>query len=221
MSKIITREWRIIIVVLYTFSLLLDIIFPPTEHELVVRSITPQKIPFLYNPRIINKNICLSDYQNKYIKAMVASCKFENNFKAAKFLGLLFLIWLNNEIDKKTLLIAVPLNKTRQKERGFNQVKKALQTMKPLSKQLEISSEILIRIKNTTPQTSLTKHARLNNLKGAFVLDKKYVPYLQKFERVIICDDVLTTGTTLLEAKNVLRPHLNSATELIGISFSH
>lgn len=206
---------------LYTFSLLLDSIFPPTKHERVVKSITSQKIPFLYNPKIIDGCICLSEYQNKYVKAIVASCKFENNFTAAKFLGQLFLIWLHKETDIKTLLIPIPLSKARQKERGFNQVEKALRTMKPLPKHLDISSNILLRIKNTVPQTSLVKKDRLNNLNGAFVLNEKYIPFLQKFERVIICDDVLTTGTTLLEAKKVLQPHLKSTAQLICISFSH
>lgn len=206
---------------IYTFQILFDILFPPTEHEKMVRAITLEKIPFLYQPQKINNVISLSDYRRREIQALIASCKFENNFQAARILGALFKIWLDIQSSKRTLVVPIPLSRKRHKERGFNQVEKSLCYAKNLPKDYEINSQILIRIKNTPPQTSLKREERLKNLYGAFMVQKNYSNYLKTFERIIICDDVLTTGTTLNEARAILLPHLLPTTELICLAFSH
>jgi ComF family protein len=206
---------------IYTFGLFLDILFPPTEHEKIVRLITPAKIPFYYHEQKINEVISLSDYHRREIQALVASCKFENNYLAAKILGQLLSLWLDKNTSQKTLLIPIPLSSKRQKTRGFNQVEKVLKTIKKLPKNYVISKDILVRIINKTPQTSLHRSARLKNIRGVFAVKKNYNNYLQTFEQIIICDDVLTTGATLYEAKATLLPHIKSNTKIICLTFSH
>jgi len=62
--------------------------------------------------------------------------------------------------------------------------------------------DLLIRNKSTVPQVQLTGSARRKNLRGAFVLNPVCVLHSTYY---ILFDDVLTTGSTLLEASKVLR----------------
>ena len=97
-------------------------------------------------------------------------------------------------------LIPVPLHKKRLSERGFNQ---AELLAKGLSKELGIPviTGLLERKKNTAPQKMLSREARRKNLKKAFQLSSCDV----KLKRVIVIDDIYTTGSTLDEIAFLLK----------------
>lgn len=99
------------------------------------------------------------------------------------------------------LLIPAPLHKSKAKKRGFDQV---LELSKYLSKISKIPvSNIVKRIKDTKSQTSLSKKERLENLSGAFELDKFAN---LKDKNIAIIDDVYTTGATVSELVDILLP---------------
>ncbi|RME38260.1 MAG: ComF family protein, partial [Deltaproteobacteria bacterium] len=60
--------------------------------------------------------------------------------------------------------------------------------------------DLLRRTKTTQPQPGLTAAQRRANLKGAFGLGRDHHP-----ERVLLIDDVLTTGATAAEAARILK----------------
>lgn len=102
----------------------------------------------------------------------------------------------NKLISKQNLpeiIIPVPLHKTRQRERGYNQ---SLELARDIAKRtgLSIDTTLCKRIKNTGPQSSLSGEMRKNNVKGAFVLTEKCHP-----NHIAIVDDVITTGSTVNE----------------------
>lgn len=98
------------------------------------------------------------------------------------------------------VMVPVPLHKARERWRGFNQT--AL-LAKLFSKRLNLSySESLLRIKNTKPQMSLKSEDRKQNIRGAFTIKN---PQLVKDKKVILLDDVWTTGSTLKECCYVLK----------------
>lgn len=108
------------------------------------------------------------------------------------------------------ILIPVPLDKRKLKRRGFNQ---AEEVSKELSKFLEIPiSNCLIKIKETTPQVELTEEERKENIKGAFSCQH---PELVKGRKILLVDDVFTTGSTMEEAARVLKKA--GAKEITGI----
>lgn len=105
------------------------------------------------------------------------------------------------KIDTSYCLLPIPLHPTRLKERGFNQ-SEILTSL--ISNILGLDRiDILIRKKNTPPQAKLKKvKERFNNLRGAFAIKKEG---LAKDKRVILVDDVVTTGITVREAAKSLK----------------
>lgn len=97
------------------------------------------------------------------------------------------------------VLIPVPLARSRQRERGFNQ---ALEIAKPLSRWtgIPLLADTAIRVRDTPPQASLAWSERAKNIRGAFACAKALTG-----RRVIVIDDVMTTGASLEEFAKTLK----------------
>ena len=115
--------------------------------------------------------------------------------------------WLFASLDDERLrgrafdlIVPVPLHPARERERGFNQ---SALLAELLTAHLSIKAQpALERIRYTTTQTAFDRAERMQNLHGAFRLRKKAdVRHL----RVLLIDDVLTTGSTLSECARVLK----------------
>jgi predicted amidophosphoribosyltransferase len=124
-------------------------------------------------------------------------------------------------VSGKTVLIPIPLSETRERERGFNQVTRVLEHASILP-QHKLKKNWLERQIDTTRQTSLGRQARLKNMQGAFAVS----PQLRQVEwidisRIIICDDVMTTGATLEAARTVLREAVPKHVTIICLAWAH
>ncbi len=99
------------------------------------------------------------------------------------------------------LLLPVPLHVKRIRERGFNQ---AILLGELLAREWRIPFErsLLRRIRWTEPQVNLAAAERAANVRGAFAVGD---PANVKGRRVMLVDDVLTTGSTVSECSRVLR----------------
>ena len=97
------------------------------------------------------------------------------------------------------VLIPVPLARGRQQERGFNQ---ALEIAKPLSRWtgIPLLADAAIRVRDTPPQASLPWSERAQNIRGAFACD-----VVLTGKKVIVIDDVMTTGASLEEFAKTLK----------------
>src|SRR6266545_1857052 len=132
-----------------------------------------------------------------------------HEFKYGRQIHLRHLVarWLHAALDDERLrgsqfaiMVPVPLHSTRLRERGFNQ---ASLLAALLSAQTSISSRpVLERIRYTTTQTALDRSERMENLHNAFRLRKNADV---RGLRVLLIDDVLTTGSTLSECARVLK----------------
>lgn len=93
---------------------------------------------------------------------------------------------------KADAIIPVPLYKGKERRRGYNQ---ATLLARIMGEKLDIPVEekLVVRNKNTRPLKLLNPEERLNNLKKAFILMENGV----KLKRVIIIDDIYTTGSTI------------------------
>jgi ComF family protein len=97
-------------------------------------------------------------------------------------------------------VLPMPLSKERLRERGFNQ---ALELARHLSPGKTIHDGLL-RIRHTPTQASLPRAERLGNLAGTMVVHPAHASALQH-RRVVLIDDVMTTGSSLQTAALALR----------------
>jgi competence protein ComFC len=98
------------------------------------------------------------------------------------------------------LIVPVPLHPARERERGFNQSALIAELLSARTT-LPVRS-VLQRVRYTTTQTAFDRAERMENLRGAFRLRK--TANVQGL-RVLLVDDVLTTGSTLSECARVLK----------------
>ena len=107
--------------------------------------------------------------------------------------------WKPDEVD---LLLAVPLHRKRLRERGFNQAH-LLITRWAKAQEMAFDDALLTRHRMTEPQAGLSLHTRKGNVKGAFIVQK---PESVKGRRILLVDDVYTTGATVNEcAKSLMK----------------
>ncbi len=135
--------------------------------------------------------------------------KVIHDFKYGRQLYLRFPVaeWLAETMDDPRLagrrfdrVVPVPLHPARKRERGFNQAELLAEM---LAAHTGIPcAPVLERIRYTTTQTAFDRSERMENLHDAFRLRKKADV---RGWRVLLIDDVLTTGSTLSECARVLK----------------
>ncbi|MBU1862293.1 MAG: ComF family protein [Candidatus Omnitrophica bacterium] len=108
---------------------------------------------------------------------------------------------LDNALFTNTIVIPVPLDRRRQKERDFNQSEILAKYISSFF-HLRHKTNMLKRIKQSIPQSILNKKMRLHNLEGAFCVRNKTEVNQKK---VLVVDDIFTTGSTVNECAKVLK----------------
>jgi ComF family protein len=97
-------------------------------------------------------------------------------------------------------IIPVPLHPSRQRQRGFNQ-SELLAAPVAAHYHWPVLSRGLVRVRATEQQAHLDAHARRANMRGAFAWQHNAPPPA----RVLLIDDVLTTGATIVACASALR----------------
>lgn len=97
------------------------------------------------------------------------------------------------------VVIALPLSAQRLRERGYNPAAQITQKLAPDKNQ----AHVLLRQRHTAPQSDLTRAQRLRNVRAAFHVPSQQQAHIDQ-RRVLLVDDVMTTGTTLHAATTCL-----------------
>lgn len=155
-----------------------------------------------------------ADYQTKSIQNLIWHLKYHSVAEIAEILSLLMADYFvsRNLLDyfATAVVIPVPLFKRRLRVRGFNQAELLAQRF---ARRLNLEYlPILERIRNTKSQVELSEPERLQNVKNAFTV--RPTPALGE-RKIILVDDVATTGATLNECAKVLKTY--EAKEVWGL----
>lgn len=108
--------------------------------------------------------------------------------------------WVEPALDSADILLPMPLAPVRLRERGFNQAHEIARRLAPR----KTDATLLLRTRETTAQSGLTRAERLRNLRGAFALEPLRAAAVRD-RRVVLVDDVMTSGASLFAAAQVLR----------------
>ena len=104
---------------------------------------------------------------------------------------------------RPNIIIPIPLHPAKQRKRGYNQ---SALVAKELGKCLGATVDIkgFRRVRGTVPQKGLNPAERRMNLQGAFSV-REYLRTALKGKRVLLVDDIYTTGSTMDEAARILK----------------
>jgi len=126
--------------------------------------------------------------------------KYQGKVRLASALGDLMTAAMGS-LPEADVLMPVPLHPSRLREREFNQ---SLLLADAVNRRLRLplSYTNLVRLRETPPQTNLSRAARRKNLRQAFTVLR---PGEVAERRILLVDDVFTTGTTVNECAKALR----------------
>jgi competence protein ComFC len=139
-------------------------------------------------------------FYNNFLRELVHDMKFHRqNHLAAVFGG-----WIADCLAERKLLdvdaiVYVPMASSEEKRRGYNQAKLMAEEISRRTGILLL--DVLKKKRATTGHSTMTAYRRVKNVHGAYVVEK---PEILKGRRILIVDDLVTTGATLSEIKRVL-----------------
>lgn len=197
----------------------LDIIYPPKNNCIVCESEFVGLCP-LCKSKIQkvkeDEELFSYGYYNGVLKKLILEFKYKQNFVAGKILSELLYDVIKNKKIEIDCIVFIPSSKKAIKERGFNQCE---YLAKEINKSLKLKIyKDLIKAKNIKEQKLLSKEDRFKNIKGAFSLKtNKNI----KNKRVLVIDDVVTTGATLYECEKLLRENGASEIKILTVAKSY
>jgi len=160
---------------------------------------------------------------NPTVRKMIKAFKYQPYLSSIKTtLGELFYEGLIQKqafvqfVSQECILVPIPLHAERLRKRGYNQ---AELLANEIGKQFHNDvRNCLDRVKNTSSQFSLKREDRLANIKDAFSFRQKYEKDISDKD-ILLVDDLVTSGATMLEAANVLKR--NGVRKVWGIALAH
>ncbi len=154
--------------------------------------------------------------QDPRVRTAVHLLKYNGAEKIADRFGLFIAqkIVADPKLSMCDVIIPVPLHPARKRERGYNQSELIANSV---SRKLQIRHEpgFLKRIRQTQSQTMFDAEGRKRNIAGAFSIDKRFRGWVEG-KRILVIDDVITTGSTIKECAGVLKYY--GASEVYGAS---
>lgn len=151
----------------------------------------------------LQRIIVAADYGDA-ARSAIRALKFRRQRRLAQPLGLLLVEAIQRaDAPAADLIIPMPLHADRRRERGYNQ---AALLARPVARalRLPLRDDALTRVRATRPQTHLHRDARHANVAGAFALSGPTAERALAGQRILLIDDVTTTGATLEAAAEAL-----------------
>ena len=155
------------------------------------------------NPPLFRKLRAIAFYEPT-LREAIHLMKYEKKQVISKHLVQLLQAYLPEDFAATDydFLLPIPLHANRFRQRGFNQAERIAQGVAKVWR-VPVRTDILVRIRDTVPLSSLNSHEeRMKSINGAFEVQS---PDSIQNRKILLIDDIFTTGTTINEALKALQ----------------
>lgn len=194
----------------FIFDFILDLIFPKTcvdcgqeGHYFCLDKFASEPLVEYFSSKkgwYLNGIIAGASYQNKVVQDAIKLMKYRSISEIAGSLGALLGKQVERFLGGDGIFVPVPLARSRQLERGFNQAQLIAYSLAADNRRFV---NALVRLARKTPQVELARPERRANVRGVFGPTGDVAKVKDK--TVFVVDDVATTGATLNECAKVLK----------------
>jgi competence protein ComFC len=150
---------------------------------------------------------------NDPLRELIHAFKFNQRTLIRHFFARIMLSHIHDysfDIQQFDMLVPIPLFPTRYKERGYNQ-SELLAYLIGKEVGIPLCTKYLQKIRHTQNQSAMSRKERWTNIQGAF----RMKPSLRlEDKKILIIDDLLTTGATASEAARILK---HNGAKLVGV----
>ena len=205
---------------------LLDAIFPRSRAERFVLSLPASSIirQAPLKERLPSWQHAALSYRTPLAHTLINLLKYKNSSRAAEKCAEILFHELPSLLSEslpgeRFVLVPIPTSRTRLRERGYSQTERIAERLIALQGEAGplALSPLLVKSRETPHQTGTrSRRERLANLKDSFAVRQGIDP---QGLRVILIDDVITTGATLTEARKTLKRV--GAKEILALAVAH
>jgi competence protein ComFC len=206
------------------YRTVVDALFPLSAAELELFQLSPEEAwdTLTKAPAVpVEDATAIFAYKDERVSKLVWNIKYKKSETAARIGGYaLFKKLSEMNLPGGSVITPMPITKRRRKERGFNQCELLVNEVARLDteKKFMIEAHILIRSHHSSRQTLKGREERLESAKGIFSVNSGLAAKY-KDRRIIVIDDVITTGSTITEAIHTLKAA--GLQDVYGLSVAH
>jgi ComF family protein len=195
--------------VIHTFRTIalecLDLVAPP--QCVACNELYPKRVPLCATCRAglldsddVPPGVSVAFEHGGSLARAIYRAKYDGDPSLAVSLGALLVETFEVPEVRDEVIVPVPLHPRRLRERGYNQSR---ELARPLARHLRVPvvCDVVTRTRDTPSQTRLDRMARLRNVTGAFTVVRPDAVYGR---RILLVDDVVTTGATLESLRHTL-----------------
>lgn len=159
----------------------------------------------IYEDKFFTTHLWLFEYKDE-VREKIIDYKFNDKSYLYRTFAQIILAdaFVCNYIQEFDVIIPIPIHKKRLKLRGYNQSELCAREISKRLKNVKIKTDVIEKIKNIKPQSTLTKEQRIENVNNAYRLIESSNNSL-KNKKILLIDDVYTTGSTVNECARMLQ----------------
>lgn len=177
---------------------------------------------YVENKDILRMGAYAMYHRDGAVAALIHALKYEGRYELGQWMGRLAATELKDTglFDDVDVLVPIPLALQRRLKRGYNQAELLAKGISEVTG-IPVRTDILRRTVNNVSQTRVEFSKRYSNAQGIFGLCRNVNPDELKGLHIMLVDDVMTTGTTMRSAIQVLEQLPNVRLSAFAWAWTH